>query len=150
MRRRNDELKRINETKEQLIEILSKDLSSPARAYRSALEKLSEDAPTLDSGQIRERCRAIAENAQSINEDVARYVGDLLIERSRKIADIGLSKREIEIIRLSAQGLTAAQIADKLFLSVHTVNTHRQRIYAKMDVKNVSDMIRTANELGLI
>ena len=150
VRRRNVELQRINDTKEQLIEILSKDLSSPARAYRSELERLSEDAAVLDSDQIRERCRAMAENAQSMNEDVARYVGDLLIERSRKIADIGLSKREIEIIRLSAQGLTAAQIADKLFLSVHTVNTHRQRIYAKMDVKNVSDMIRTANELGLI
>ena len=150
VRRRNDELKRINDTKEQLIEILSKDLRNPAQAYRSDLEKLSEDAATLDSGQIRERCRAIAENAQSMNEDVARYVGDLLIERGRRIADLGLSKREIEIIRLSSEGLTAAQIAEKLFLSVHTVNTHRQRIYAKMDVKNVSDMLHTASELGII
>ena len=150
VRRRNDELQRINDTKEQLIEILSKDLRNPAQAYRSDLEKLSEDAATLDSGQIRERCRAIAENAQSMNEDVARYVGDLLIERGRRIADIGLSKREIEIIRLSSEGLTAAQIAEKLFLSVHTVNTHRQRIYAKMDVKNVSDMLHAASELGII
>ena len=150
VRRRNDELKRINDTKEQLIEILSKDLRNPAQAYRSDLEKLSEDAATLDSGQIRERCRAIAENAQSMNEDVARYVGDLLIERGRRIADLGLSKREIEIIRLSSEGLTAAQIAEKLFLSVHTVNTHRQRIYAKMDVKKVSDMRHAASELGII
>ena len=150
VRRRNDELKRINDTKEQLIEILSKDLRNPAQAYRSDLEKLSEDAATLDSGQIRERCRKIAESAQSMNEDVARYVGDLLIERGRRIADLGLSKREIEIIRLSSEGLTAAQIAEKLFLSVHTVNTHRQRIYAKMDVKNVSDMLHAASELGII
>ena len=85
-----------------------------------------------------------------MNEDVARYVGDLLIERGRRIADLGLSKREIEIIRLSSEGLTAAQIAEKLFLSVHTVNTHRQRIYAKMDVKNVSDMLHAASELGII
>ena len=70
--------------------------------------------------------------------------------RSRKIADIGLSKREIQIIRLSAEGLTASQIAEKTFLSVHTVNTHRQRIYAKMDVKNISDMIRKSRELGII
>jgi DNA-binding CsgD family transcriptional regulator len=85
-----------------------------------------------------------------MNEDVAAYVGDILIERGRKIADIGLSKREIEIIRLSAEGLSASEIAERLFLSVHTVNTHRQRIYAKMDVKNVSDMLRKANDLGLI
>ena len=58
--------------------------------------------------------------------------------------------REIQIIRLSAEGLTAAQIAEKTFLSVHTVNTHRQRIYAKMDVRNISDMIRKATELGII
>jgi DNA-binding CsgD family transcriptional regulator len=150
VRRRNDELLRINATKEQLIKILSKDLRNPAQAYRSDLEKLSEEAATLDSEQIRERCRKIAESAQSINQDVANYVGDILIERGRKIADIGLSQREIQIIRLSAEGLTAAEMAEKLFLSVHTVNTHRQRIYAKMDVKNVSDMLHTASELGII
>ena len=150
VRRRNDELLRINATKEQLIEILSKDLRNPAQAYRSDLEKLSEEAATLDSEQIRERCRKIAESAQSINQDVANYVGDILIERGRKIADIGLSQREIQIIRLSAEGLTAAEMAEKLFLSVHTINTHRQRIYAKMDVKNVSDMLHTASELGII
>ena len=150
VRRRNDELLRINDTKEQLIEILSRDLRNPAQAYRSDLEKLSEEAATLDSEQIRERCRKIAESAQSINQDVANYVGDILIERGRKIADIGLSQREIQIIRLSAEGLTAAEMAEKLFLSVHTINTHRQRIYAKMDVKNISDMLRTAGELGII
>lgn len=75
---------------------------------------------------------------------------DILVERSRRIADIGLSQREIQIIRLSAEGLTAAQIAERTFLSVHTVNTHRQRIYAKMEVRNVSDMLRKAQELGLI
>ena len=58
--------------------------------------------------------------------------------------------REIQIIRLSAEGLTAAQIAERLFLSVHTINIHRQRIYAKMGVGNVSEMIRKAGELGIL
>ena len=40
--------------------------------------------------------------------------------------------------------------AQKLYLSVHTVNTHRQRIYSKMDVKNVSDMLRRTTESGII
>ena len=87
---------------------------------------------------------------EDINSDVAEYIGDVLIDRSKRIADIGLTAREIQIIRLSAEGLTAAQIADKVFLSVNTVNTHRQRIYRKMDVSNVSDMIRKATELGII
>ena len=44
----------------------------------------------------------------------------------------------------------ATEIAERIFLSVHTVNTHRQRIYSKMGVKNVSDMLRKATELGII
>ena len=81
---------------------------------------------------------------------MADYVGNVLIERARLISDIGLSQREIQIIRLSAEGLRASEIADRLFLSVNTVNTHRKRIYAKMNVRNVSDLIRQATELGII
>lgn len=89
-------------------------------------------------------------NPGMMDEKVAAYVEELLMVRARQIADIGLSQREIQIIRLSAEGLKASEIAERVFLSVHTVNTHRQRIYAKMDVKNVSDMLRKANELGII
>ena len=85
-----------------------------------------------------------------MNSDVARYIGDVLVERSKIIADIGLSQREIQIIRLSAEGLTAAQIADRACLSVHTVNTHRHRIYNKMDVRNVADLIHKATEIGIL
>ena len=150
VRRRNAELKRISDTKEQLIAILSNDLRNPANAQASELDKLSADAATLSPEEIRERCRHIAQGAQTINEDVADYVGNLLIERSKRIADIGLSQREIQIIRLSAEGLTASEIAGRLFLSVHTVNTHRQHIYSKMEVKNVSDMLQAARKLGII
>ncbi|MBR6881643.1 MAG: helix-turn-helix transcriptional regulator [Bacteroidales bacterium] len=85
-----------------------------------------------------------------MNTEVASYVENLLLDRSRRIADIGLSPREIEIIRLSAEGLKAAEIAQRTYLSVHTVNTHRQHIYAKMGVKNVADMLRKAGELGIL
>ena len=149
-RRRNAELVQINDTKEQLIALLSKDLKNPANTYKSKLEQLSADAATLSSEEVRERCRELSRSAQTISEDVAGYVGDLLVERGRKIADLGLTKREIDIVRLSFKGLTAAEIAERLYLSVHTVNTHRQRIYAKMDVKNVSEMLRKASELGII
>ena len=149
-RRRAARLQKISDVREQIIELLSNDLKSPAAAHASRLEELSSQAATLSPEEIRERCDALARDAQSINEDVAGYVGDMLIDRAQKIADIGLSQREIEIIRLSAEGLKAAEIADRLFLSVHTVNTHRQRIYAKMGVKNVSEMIRKASELGIV
>lgn len=111
---------------------------------------LSASAASLSPDKIRQKCEDLARGAESLNTDVAQYVSDILIERSRRIANIGLSQREIQIIRLSAEGLTASQIAEKTFLSVHTVNTHRQRIYAKMDVRNLSDMIRKATELGIL
>ena len=150
IRRRNAELTRIGDAKEQIIRVLSKDLRNPANALAEEVAALSASAATLSPEQIREKCEALAKGTESINEDVAAYVGDILVERSRQIADIGLSPREIEIIRLSAEGLTAAEIAARTFLSVHTVNTHRQHIYAKMNVKNVTDMLRKAGELGIL
>lgn len=131
VRRRNAELQRISETKEQIIDIISKDLKSPANGYASKLEEL-------------------AANPGTMNETVAAYVEEAMGVRARRIADIGLSQREIQIIRLSAEGLSAAQIAERVFLSVHTVNTHRQRIYSKMGVKNVTEMLHKADEMGLL
>lgn len=150
IRSRNVELKKINESKEELIEFLSKDLRNPAKAMTEEIAALSTAASNLPADQIREKCEQLAKRAESINSNVATYVGDILIKRSRKIADLGLTQREIQIIRLSAEGLTAAQIAERAFLSVHTVNTHRQHIYAKMDVKNVTDMLHKATEVGIL
>ena len=149
-RQRADEFKRLCDSKEQIIEFLAKDLKNPANEYASSLKELSSHVGGLSAQQIREHCMKIADNAAGMNRDVAEYVSSILIERSRIISDIGLTKREIQIIKLSAEGLTAAEIASRTFLSVHTVNTHRQRIYAKMDVKNVSDMLRKAQSLGII
>lgn len=150
VRRRSAELQRINDSKEQIIEFLSKDMKNPANTMAGDIAGLSALAATLSPEEIRLKCQELARNAESINSNVAEYVSDILIERSKKIADIGLSNREIQIIRLSAEGLTAAEIAERTFLSVHTVNTHRQRIYAKMDVRSVTDMIRRATEMGII
>ena len=149
-RRLNAELQKINDSKEEIISLLSKDLKNPANEHASLLEKLSAEAEGLSGEQIRERCKEIARDARSMNDDVANYVSDILMERSRRIADIGLSQRELQIIRLSAEGLSAAQIAETVSLSVHTVNTHRQRIYAKMGVGSVSEMLHKASQLGII
>ena len=148
--RRNTELQRISDSKEQIIEILSKDLKNPTGDFAKRIETLSASVASLSPEEIRKRCEELIQGAQEINADVARYVGDVLIDRSERIADIGLSAREIQIIRLSAEGLTAAQIAERLFLSINTVNTHRQRIYGKMGVGNVTDMIRKATGLGIL
>ena len=149
-RRKNKELEMLNTSRQQIIELLSKDLKSPTASFVTELDKLSSEAPNLTPEEIRRRCLELSQSTRTFNEEVASYVGNILIDRGRRIADIGLSQREIQIIRLTAEGLKASEIAERIFLSVHTVNTHRQRIYAKMGVKNVSELIRKATELGII
>lgn len=149
-RRRREDLQRMSNSKEQIIELLSKNLKNPDLTLGDEVTKLAAEATSLSPDEIRDRCVELASKAESMNADVAGYVGDILIKRNQQIADIGLSQRELQIIRLSAEGLKAAEIAERIYLSIHTVNTHRQRIYAKMDVKNVSDMLRKATELGII
>ncbi|MGD9493236.1 MAG: LuxR C-terminal-related transcriptional regulator [Bacteroidales bacterium] len=61
-----------------------------------------------------------------------------------------LSPRESEILHLIASGMMSKEIADKLFISVHTVNTHRQRILEKLGADNSREAIIYAHKLGLI
>lgn len=57
---------------------------------------------------------------------------------------IVLSEREIEVITMIAEGLTNIEISEKLFLSKHTVNTHRKNIMAKLGVKNTAGIVMFA------
>lgn len=61
-----------------------------------------------------------------------------------------ISKRESEIITLIAEGYTNPQIAEKLFLSSHTINTHRKNIMAKLGVKNTAGIVMYAVKTNLI
>ena len=64
--------------------------------------------------------------------------------------EISLSKREKEILGLISDGLISKVIADNLFISVHTVNTHRQKILEKLNVSNSIEAIKLAKKYGLI
>lgn len=61
-----------------------------------------------------------------------------------------ISERENEIIKLIAEGQTNQQIADLLFLSNHTVNTHRKNIMSKLGVKNTAGIVLYAVKTNLI
>jgi DNA-binding NarL/FixJ family response regulator len=61
-----------------------------------------------------------------------------------------LSNRETEVLRLIAEGLTNAEIADKLFTSKRTIETHRQNIIEKTQAKNTAALIKYAMETGLL
>ena len=61
-----------------------------------------------------------------------------------------LSKRELEIVNLIVGGLTNVKIADKLFLSTFTIDTHRKNILQKLRVKNTAELVKLAFEQGII
>ncbi len=61
-----------------------------------------------------------------------------------------LSDREIEVIEYIAQGLTAAQVAEKMCLSVHTISTHRKNIFKKLKVNSTTELVRFALKAALI
>lgn len=61
-----------------------------------------------------------------------------------------LSNREIEVLTLISEGMTNVQIADKLFLSGHTVNTHRKNIMNKLRVNNTAAMVMYAVKSGFV
>jgi two-component system, NarL family, response regulator NreC len=61
-----------------------------------------------------------------------------------------LSERELEVLRLIALGYTNAEIADQLYLSVRTVETHRAHIQQKLRLSARSDLVRYALSRGLV
>lgn len=58
--------------------------------------------------------------------------------------ELQLSEREIEVIGFISEGLSSKEIADRMFISEHTVKTHRKNIFKKLDVKDVNELIRLA------
>jgi len=65
-------------------------------------------------------------------------------------ARLGLSKRELEVLQLMAGGCSNVEIAEKLFVSLHTVKTHASRLFEKMDVKRRTQAIEKAKRCNLI
>jgi DNA-binding NarL/FixJ family response regulator len=81
-----------------------------------------------------------------LKEDKEKIVGKIrgLLDQNDpnniKVHAAELSPRETTIVRLVSMGLTNRQIADKLFLSAHTVMTHRKNISSKLGIKSVSGL----------
>jgi two-component system, NarL family, nitrate/nitrite response regulator NarL len=67
-----------------------------------------------------------------------------------KLESVQLTKREKEILKYIAEGLATKEIADKLFISVNTVETHRKNLMAKVHAKNVTGLVRFAMQIGII
>lgn len=82
----------------------------------------------------------------------AVVVGQVLGTTTRSNGAVGakqMTPREREVLQLIAEGLTAKQIASKLFLSVKTVETHRRQVMEKAGANSVADLVRYAIREGI-
>lgn len=77
--------------------------------------------------------------------DVSRPVLDKI-----SCQGLGITDRELDVIRLISEGLSNKLIADKLELSTHTVNTHRKNIMTKLDIPNTAGIVMFAVKNNLL
>lgn len=61
-----------------------------------------------------------------------------------------ISKREEQVLRLIAQEYTINEIADQLYLSHHTIVSHRRNLLMKLEVRNMAGLVRRGFELGIL
>jgi DNA-binding NarL/FixJ family response regulator len=90
-------------------------------------------------------CGQILETIHKANIDVEDIDCDALT-----CEPLSLSERELEVITLIAEGYTNQQIAEMLYLSAHTVNTHRKNIMGKLGVKNTAGIVMYAVKTNLV
>ena len=75
---------------------------------------------------------------------------DEFIVNEKVLQQLGVSKRELEVLHLMAEGLSNGEIAARLFVSLNTVKTHTSKLFEKMDVKRRTQAIEKAKRLSLI
>jgi DNA-binding CsgD family transcriptional regulator len=89
----------------------------------------------------------LTESLAALGERPERRLGRRAVAQA---ASGGLSRREVEVVRLVAIGHTNREIARELFLSPRTVEMHVGSILAKLDCRSRADAVRRASELGLL
>lgn len=67
-----------------------------------------------------------------------------------QLRQLGITKRELEILELIAHGLSNREIADKLFVSENTVKTHSSRLFDKLSAKRRTQAVQIGKDIGLI
>ena len=67
-----------------------------------------------------------------------------------QVKRFSLSKRELEVLQLMAEGLSNQEIADRLFVSLNTVKTHSAQVFEKMEVKRRTQAVDLGKKLSII
>ncbi|MFC3196026.1 response regulator [Parapedobacter deserti] len=94
--------------------------------------------------------RTVYEGQQFLDRQIERAILEQTISGKRTSVAIKLTKRENEILTLIANEYSNQEIADKLFLSVRTVESHRHSLNQKLNIKTAAGLVKEALLRGLI
>ncbi|MGB0888452.1 MAG: response regulator [Vicingaceae bacterium] len=108
---------------------------------------------TIQKDELVHAIKSIAKGGEYFPSDVTKA----LLQKQKITPNVTqspliseLTEREIEIIRAVSQGLSNKEIAEKLFISPRTADTHRTNIMRKLDLHNVAEMVRFAFQNKLV
>lgn len=90
---------------------------------------------------------------EAISGEVSQHVAASMLREARGLvdeADSVITKREIEVLQLIADGCATPEVAEKLFISQKTVKNHLASIYAKLDARDRTQAVLQAVRMGIV
>ena len=100
-----------------------------------------------------EEVAATVREAMSTETDVSPHLAATMLAEARNMTDDGangVSKREIEVLQLIADGCSTPEVAAQLFISQKTVKNHLASIYAKLDARDRTQAVLQAVRMGIV
>jgi DNA-binding NarL/FixJ family response regulator len=120
----------------------------------SKLIKLEINGYLLKNAEKEELLKAIhliSAGENYFSEEVKKiYMENSFARKKNKDYVPELSRREKDVLKLIVDGYTAKEIAEKLFISQHTVESHRKNIFSKLNIKNVAGLVKYALENNIL
>lgn len=92
--------------------------------------------------------RTISSGGTFFTQEISRTVMDSLVGQPRN-RTFELTQREKDVLRLIVEECTTTEIADRLYISTHTVETHRKNLLSKLNVRNTVGLVKYALENGI-
>ncbi len=99
-----------------------------------------------ESHEINKAIEQVLIGKQYLSFEATEILSKNALQQDKNI----LTKRELVVLKLIASGLTNIQIAQQLFLSIDTIDSHRKNMHSKLGVKNTATLIKLAIEMEII
>lgn len=101
--------------------------------------------------QLIDAIQSVVSGKKYLSDDITEMVIQGYLDPEEDMENKNdLSEREMEVLKLYAEGKSTREISERLFISVKTVGTHKQHIFEKLGIKSNADMIKYAIKEGLI